>query len=364
MTDYVDAMPLLERALGDLSRGQLVRDDRYQMLELMSAIEARRDPPSRRVTGGGRGPPNSHETRSHAVQINDARTDTYLYAKKQSEAVAPRERFDPTNRTWTLPDVLWTSQELLRREVSPHGARAPARDPDSPPPELELDHATERPPPTAIPGYVSSRPPARVDPLDLQPLANRHPRRRLFSSSRLERRLERRFGRRLGRRFHEEGEGGRPAENRPPRHLARDAQMRRDRVGRTRQRSNVRGQLLFLLFAVVFFARLPSLLEEGDFREPGPGAPLPKEILLCGADLFGALVPPRSTKTSTCRCPASHSTTSWPPASLHRLLLLPLRRSRHSLSPDRISTEPVSRWNRNRREWSRRMRCCRRSMKR
>lgn len=38
-TEYVDALPLLEKALAELSKGQLVRDERYGMMDLMSAIE-------------------------------------------------------------------------------------------------------------------------------------------------------------------------------------------------------------------------------------------------------------------------------------------------------------------------------------
>lgn len=40
-SEYVDGLPLLERALAELSKGQLVRDERYGMMDLMSAIEAR-----------------------------------------------------------------------------------------------------------------------------------------------------------------------------------------------------------------------------------------------------------------------------------------------------------------------------------
>lgn len=40
-SEYVDALPLLERALAELSKGQLVRDERYGMMDLMSAIEVR-----------------------------------------------------------------------------------------------------------------------------------------------------------------------------------------------------------------------------------------------------------------------------------------------------------------------------------
>lgn len=36
---YVDAMPLVEAALAELAKGQLIRDERYTMMELMSAIE-------------------------------------------------------------------------------------------------------------------------------------------------------------------------------------------------------------------------------------------------------------------------------------------------------------------------------------
>ena len=41
VSEYADALPLLEQAMADLAKGQLVRDDRCSMMDLMSAIEVR-----------------------------------------------------------------------------------------------------------------------------------------------------------------------------------------------------------------------------------------------------------------------------------------------------------------------------------
>lgn len=38
---FVDALPLLEAALVDLAPGQLIRDERVQLMDLMSAAEVR-----------------------------------------------------------------------------------------------------------------------------------------------------------------------------------------------------------------------------------------------------------------------------------------------------------------------------------
>ncbi|GAA5978795.1 hypothetical protein JCM10908_004488 [Rhodotorula pacifica] len=104
--DYVDALPLLQSALHDLPRAQIVRDERYPMMELMSAIE-----------------------------INDARTDTYLYAQKQREqAVANSsdggdggraEDFDPAQiPAYSAAQVLEISRELLRLEATFHAGHS------------------------------------------------------------------------------------------------------------------------------------------------------------------------------------------------------------------------------------------------
>lgn len=88
LMDYVDAAPLLDAALRDLaSTAHLVRDERYPMLELMSAIE-----------------------------INDPRTDTFLHARQQ---LPPSGEFDPALQLeYSDSDLLDISNHLLRLEVS------------------------------------------------------------------------------------------------------------------------------------------------------------------------------------------------------------------------------------------------------
>lgn len=86
--DYVDALPLLDAALRDLQgTAHLVRDERYPMLELMSAIE-----------------------------INDPRTDTFLHARQQLPASG---EFDPAlHLEYSDSEVLDISNHLLQLEVS------------------------------------------------------------------------------------------------------------------------------------------------------------------------------------------------------------------------------------------------------
>ncbi|BGP22547.1 N-alpha-acetyltransferase, non-catalitic subunit [Rhodotorula toruloides] len=88
-SEYVDARPLLERALAELSKGQLIRDERYAMMDLMSAIE-----------------------------INDARTDTFLHAQKERQArSADLPPFDPTIEL-SAEEVIWVHDEVLRLEAT------------------------------------------------------------------------------------------------------------------------------------------------------------------------------------------------------------------------------------------------------
>ncbi|GAA5896572.1 hypothetical protein JCM6882_005731 [Rhodosporidiobolus microsporus] len=89
MSEYADALPLLNAALADLKKGQLVYDERYAMMDLMSAIE-----------------------------INDARTDTYLHAKGQQEKQQPPlPPFDPS-QTLSAEDIVWVTDEILRLEAT------------------------------------------------------------------------------------------------------------------------------------------------------------------------------------------------------------------------------------------------------
>lgn len=121
--DYVDAAPLLDATLRDLEgTAHLVRDERYPMLELMSAIE-----------------------------INDPRTDTFLHARQQLPASG---EFDPARQLeYSNSDLLDISNHLLQLEVSPLLSFP------------SYAHAET----TRATGHVPSRPSARVDPLDLQP---------------------------------------------------------------------------------------------------------------------------------------------------------------------------------------------------
>ncbi|GAA5969103.1 hypothetical protein JCM8115_007116 [Rhodotorula mucilaginosa] len=86
--DYVDALPLLDAALRDLQgSAHLVRDERYPMLELMSAIE-----------------------------INDPRTDTFLHARQQLPASG---EFDPAlHLEYSDSDLLDISNHLLQLEAT------------------------------------------------------------------------------------------------------------------------------------------------------------------------------------------------------------------------------------------------------
>ncbi|BGP68084.1 N-alpha-acetyltransferase, non-catalitic subunit [Rhodotorula toruloides] len=88
-TEYVDALPLLEKALAELSKGQLVRDERYGMMDLMSAIE-----------------------------INDARTDTFLHAQKERQAgSADLPPFHPS-LDLSAEELIWVHDEMLRLEAT------------------------------------------------------------------------------------------------------------------------------------------------------------------------------------------------------------------------------------------------------
>ncbi|KWU41392.1 hypothetical protein RHOSPDRAFT_37065 [Rhodotorula sp. JG-1b] len=86
--DYVDAAPLLDATLRDLEgTAHLVRDERYPMLELMSAIE-----------------------------INDPRTDTFLHARQQLPASG---EFDPARQLeYSNSDLLDISNHLLQLEAT------------------------------------------------------------------------------------------------------------------------------------------------------------------------------------------------------------------------------------------------------
>ncbi|BGP37661.1 N-alpha-acetyltransferase, non-catalitic subunit [Rhodotorula kratochvilovae] len=90
VSEYADAVPLLEAAMADLAKGQLVRDERYAMMDLMSAIE-----------------------------VNDARTDTFLHAQKEREAHPDLPPFDPS-LPLSAEEVLWVHDEILRLEATFH----------------------------------------------------------------------------------------------------------------------------------------------------------------------------------------------------------------------------------------------------
>ncbi|BGO89299.1 RHTO0S07e00496g1_1 [Rhodotorula toruloides] len=88
-SEFIDAIPLLESALAELSKGQLVRDERYGMMDLMSAIE-----------------------------INDGRTDTFLHAQKERQArSADLPPFNPSVEL-SAEELLWVHDELLRLEAT------------------------------------------------------------------------------------------------------------------------------------------------------------------------------------------------------------------------------------------------------
>ncbi|BGP29785.1 N-alpha-acetyltransferase, non-catalitic subunit [Rhodotorula toruloides] len=88
-SEYVGALRMLEQALAELSKGQLVRDERYGMMDLMSAIE-----------------------------INDARTDTFLHAQKERQAhSADLPPFNPS-LDLTAEELIWVHDELLRLEAT------------------------------------------------------------------------------------------------------------------------------------------------------------------------------------------------------------------------------------------------------
>ncbi|GAA5867578.1 hypothetical protein JCM8547_001227 [Rhodosporidiobolus lusitaniae] len=91
ISEYADALPLLDAALADLAKGQLIADKRYPMMELMAAIE-----------------------------INDARTDTYLASQKEREKQRPPlPRFD-AGRGLLSQEVLWIADEVVRLEATFH----------------------------------------------------------------------------------------------------------------------------------------------------------------------------------------------------------------------------------------------------
>ncbi|GAA5952179.1 hypothetical protein JCM21900_006932 [Sporobolomyces salmonicolor] len=86
--DWVDALPLLESALADLETGQLIREERYSMMDLMAAIE-----------------------------INDARTDSYLSARNALEKAQELPRFDPGAKL-SVQEMLWVLDEIMRLEAT------------------------------------------------------------------------------------------------------------------------------------------------------------------------------------------------------------------------------------------------------
>ncbi|TNY20724.1 phosphatase and actin regulator [Rhodotorula diobovata] len=90
VAEYADAFPLLEQAMSDLAKGQLVRDERCTMMDLMSAIE-----------------------------INDARTDTFLHAQNERERRPNLPPFDPS-LTLSARDVVWLHDEVVRLEATFH----------------------------------------------------------------------------------------------------------------------------------------------------------------------------------------------------------------------------------------------------
>ncbi|GAA5890819.1 hypothetical protein JCM8208_003063 [Rhodotorula glutinis] len=90
VSEYADALPLLEQAMADLAKGQLVRDERCSMMDLMSAIE-----------------------------INDARTDTFLHSQKERQRESSLPPFDPA-LPLSAQDVVWLHDEVLRLEATFH----------------------------------------------------------------------------------------------------------------------------------------------------------------------------------------------------------------------------------------------------
>ncbi|GAA5837751.1 hypothetical protein JCM9279_006851 [Rhodotorula babjevae] len=90
VSEYADALPLLEQAMADLAKGQLVRDERCSMMDLMSAIE-----------------------------INDARTDTFLHSQKERQRQSSLPLFDPAVPL-SAQDVIWLHDEVLRLEATFH----------------------------------------------------------------------------------------------------------------------------------------------------------------------------------------------------------------------------------------------------
>lgn len=137
-------------------------------------------------------------------QINDARTDTYLYAQQQQPPVPPPQDSAPT---WTLARVDTLARELFQLEASFPASQSPrTRRPDY-----------DRPRPPAV--HLPRRPPARLDPLDLlPPPPPLPPPLRLSSSSPTPARTDR------------------LARPRP-----RNPEMLRDRLGGTRERPGLRG---------------------------------------------------------------------------------------------------------------------------
>ncbi|CEQ39824.1 SPOSA6832_01365, partial [Sporobolomyces salmonicolor] len=86
--DWVDALPLVQSALADLETGQLIREERYSMMDLMAAIE-----------------------------INDARTDSYLSARNALEKAQELPRFDPQAKL-SVQEMLWVLDEIMRLEAT------------------------------------------------------------------------------------------------------------------------------------------------------------------------------------------------------------------------------------------------------
>ncbi|GAA6024987.1 hypothetical protein JCM11491_002812 [Sporobolomyces phaffii] len=84
--DWVECKSVFETALGQLSLGQLVQDPRYTMMDLMSAIE-----------------------------INDARTDSYVAARTPARDALPD--FDPA-RELDVDEAVTIIDELMRLEAT------------------------------------------------------------------------------------------------------------------------------------------------------------------------------------------------------------------------------------------------------
>ncbi|BGP13575.1 N-alpha-acetyltransferase, non-catalitic subunit [Rhodosporidiobolus nylandii] len=91
ISEYADALPLLQTALGELQTGQLIAAEGYGMMDLMSAIE-----------------------------INDPRTDTYLHSLRAREARdPPLPPFDAA-RELDVQEVRWIADGVVRLEATFH----------------------------------------------------------------------------------------------------------------------------------------------------------------------------------------------------------------------------------------------------